>query len=112
MKYFLLLLLLFAGAAHAQLTDKQMKEMHDNMLKIDSSTAQLNESIKASQKAIDSINMARFNEQNNRNLDAFMAERREQEKKQLKAMYLRLAFGGLMLIVLIVGFLRKKKKKV
>jgi len=69
----------------------------------------LNEAINESMHRTDSMNMVRFNEQNTRNLDAFMAARKEQENKQMKRMYWRLGFGILMLIVLIVGWTRKKK---
>ena len=108
MKYICLLILLFPLIVTAQLTDKQLKEMHDNTAKIDSMTAKLNESINATMHATDSINMVRFNEQNARNLDAFMAQRKEQEKKNMQRMYWRLGFGVLMLVVLIVGWRRKK----
>ncbi len=109
MKYICLLILLLPLIASAQLTDKQMKEMHDNTAKIDSMTAKLNESINATMHATDSINMVRFSEQNARNLDAFMAQRKEQEKKAMQRMYWRIGFGVLMLVVLIIGWSRKKK---
>jgi len=80
------------------------------MAKLDSTTAQLNESISKSMHRMDSINMERTNEQMARNLNSFMAARKEQENKQLKQMYWRLSFGVLMLIVLIVGWIRKKKR--
>ena len=108
-KYLLVLFLLLTTGANAQLTDKQLKEMHDNTAKIESSTVKLNESIKHSMHAIDSLNMVEFNKQNERNLNSFMAARKEQERKNMKRMYWRLGFGVLMLIVLIVGLARKKK---
>jgi hypothetical protein len=111
MQYFLLFLLLFANAANAQLSNKQMKEMHDNTAKIESASAKLNDVILQNQYVTDSLNMVRFTEQNTRNLDAFMAQRKQQEKKELKAMYWRLGFGILMFVVLIVGLLRRGKKK-
>ena len=91
---------------------KQLKELHDNTAKIESTTTKLNESINESMHRTDSINMVRFNEQNTRNLDAFMASRKEQERKTIQRIYWRLGFGVLMLIVLIVGWIRKKKAKV
>lgn len=111
MKRIYLLFLLFPFIATAQLTDKQLKEMHDNTAKIDSMTKALNESINANMHVTDSLNMVRFNEQNARNLDAFMAQRKVQEQKAMRNMYWRLGFGVLMLIVLIVGLKRKKKVK-
>ena len=112
MKYLFIFFLLFSSVVHAQLSEKQLKELHDNVAKMDSTTAKLNESINASIHATDSLNMVRFNEQNIRNLDAFMAERKEQERKAMQRMYWRIGFGVLMLVVLIVGWTRKKKQKV
>jgi hypothetical protein len=84
--------------------------MHDNTAKIESTTVKLNESINASMHRMDSENMARFNEQNTRNLNSFMANRKEQERKNMRRMYWRLGFGLLMLVILIVGWRRKKKQ--
>ena len=83
--------------------------MHDNTAKIESTTVKLNESIKQSIHNIDSLNMVEFNRQNERNLNSFMAARKEQERKDMQRMYWRLGFGILMLIILIVGWRRKKK---
>lgn len=111
MKKLLPVLILFicTGAA-AQLSDKQLKELHDNTAKVESSRVQLEAAMKESQHRMDSINMVRFNEQNSRNLSAFMAERKVQEQKATKRMYWRLGFGALMLMVLVAGWMRKKKK--
>jgi hypothetical protein len=109
MKYLLIFFLLITSGANAQLTDKQLKEMHDNTAKIESTTVKLNESIKHSMHAIDSLNMVEFNRQNERNLNSFMAARKEQERKDMQRMYWRLGFGILMFIVLIVGLSRRKK---
>lgn len=111
MKYLFILFLFTATCASAQLTKEQLKEMHDNTAKIESTSAKLTESINASMHRIDSENMARTNEQMARNMDAFMANRKEQERKNMKRMYWRLGFGILMLVVLITGWMRKKKQK-
>ena len=109
MKYLFILFLLLTTGAHAQLSEKQLKEMHDNTAKMESTTVKLNESIKNSMHSIDSLNMVEFNRQNERNLNAFMAARKEQERKDIQRMYWRLGFGILMFIVLIVGLMRRKK---
>lgn len=111
MKLLFIFFLLFSCAANAQLSDKQLKEIRDNAAKLDSTTAKLKESINASMHITDSLDMVRFNEQNTRSLNAFMAERKEQENKARQRMYWRLGFGVLMLVVLIVGLTRKKKVK-
>ena len=103
MKYLSILLLLFVSVANAQLTDKQLQEMRDNAAKMESTTAKLNNSISENMRVKDSLNMEEFSKQNARNLDAFMAERREQENKNKKRMYWRLGFGVLMLVFGIVG---------
>ena len=109
MRYILLLLLMFAASANAQLSEKQLKELHDNTAKIESTSAKLNEAMNASMHVTDSLNMVRFNEQNTRNLDAFMAQRKEQERKAMQGVYLRFGFAAMMLVVLFVGLRRKKK---
>jgi len=109
MKYLLLFTLLFSSGVNAQLSDKQLKELHDNTAKMESTTVKLNESINESMHRIDSLNMVQFNKQNERNLNAFMAARKEQERKDIQRMYWRLGFGVLMFIVLIAGLMRRKK---
>ena len=109
MKYLFISFLLLSTGVHAQLTDKQLKELHDNTAKMESTTVKLNESINQSMHRIDSLNMVQFNKQNERNLNAFMAARKEQERKDIQRMYWRLGFGILMFIVLIVGLMRRKK---
>lgn len=59
---------------------------------------------------IESTEFARSQEQMSRNLDSFVAEQKEQQKKQLRNMYVRLGFGAAMLVILVVGLLRKRKK--
>ncbi len=109
MKYVASLLLCFTlVASSAQVSDRQLKE---NIAKLDSQTRELNESMARSTQSIDSINMVRSNEQMARNMDAFMAERREQDRRRLKQMYWRLGFGVLMMVVLIVGWGRRRKPK-
>lgn len=112
MKYLLAFLLLFTSVANAQLTDKQLKEMQDNIVKMDSTSAKLNDVIKENMLVKDSLNMEEFSNQNARNLDAFMAEQKNRERKLSQRMYWRIGFGVLMLIILGVGMARKKKLKI
>lgn len=56
-----LFLFIYAGAA-AQLSQKQLKELHENTEKAESSRIQLEAGLKETQRVMDSINMARFNE--------------------------------------------------
>ena len=111
MKYLLIILLLVAPVAQAQLTDKQLQEMRNNAAKLESTTAKFNNVIEENMKVKDSLNMEEFSKQNARNLDAFMTQRREQEKKTTTRMYWRIGFGVIMLVILGVGMTRKKKQK-
>ncbi|UEG49988.1 hypothetical protein LK994_00685 [Ferruginibacter lapsinanis] len=112
MRYLLFLSLLLSSVANAQLSQKQLQEMQDNARKMDSVTRKMNESINESIRRMDSLNMIETNKQMTRNMDAFMAERKVQEKKAKQRMYLRLGFGILMLVVLVIGLRRKKKNQV
>ncbi len=110
MKYIVSLLLCFSVvASSAQPSNKQL---NDNIAKLDSQTKALNESIERNMHYSDSVNTARSNEQMNRNMNSFLAERREQERKQMRQAYWRIGFGVLMMIVLVVGLVRKRKGKV
>ncbi len=66
---------------------------------------------KANLARIESVEFARSQEQMGRNLDAFVQQQHEQEKKQVRNMYLRLGFGLVMLVVLVIGLLRQRSKK-
>lgn len=110
MKKLLTILLVLAGiTTWAQLSDKQLKELRDNTARAESSRIQLETAMQQSIHRMDSINLAAFNGQNTRNLNAFMAARKEQERKSMVRMYWRLGFGAVMLAVLIVGWTRKRK---
>ncbi|MFN8252534.1 MAG: hypothetical protein U0V75_11705 [Ferruginibacter sp.] len=108
-KIFTFLLLVASTVASAQLSEKQLKELHERTAKAESSRVQLEAAMKESQRRADSINMAAFNEQNTRNLNAFAAARKEQERKSMIRMYWRLGFGAIMMVILVVGWSRKRK---
>lgn len=103
MKALFIILLFISFGAAAQLTNKQIEALRQNTAKIESSRVQMEAAMKESQRRMDSANMAHFNEQSTRNLNAFMAARKEPERKAMKRMYWRIGFGVIMLIVLIVG---------
>lgn len=109
MKAVFITFLFISFGATAQLTNKQIEELRQNTAKVESSRVQLEAVMKESQRRMDSANMAQFNEQSTRNLNAFMAARKEQERKAMNRTYWRIGFGVLMLIVLVVGWARKKK---
>ena len=49
--------------------------------------------------------------QNEQNLNSFMKEIRERDRKEKQQMYLRFGLGLLFLVVLIIGLLRRRKRK-
>jgi hypothetical protein len=106
----ILFLFIYTGVT-AQLSEKQLNQLHENTAKAESSRVRLEAGLKETQRAMDSINRDNFNKQNIRNLNAFMAQRKVQEQKAEKRMYWRLGFGVLMVVVLVVGWRRKKEKK-
>jgi hypothetical protein len=70
----------------------------------------------ALRKTEDSLSKAEENEifqetleQNSRNLDAYLAERKAMEKKQLQHTYIRLILGVLFAVILFIGLRRKTK---
>jgi hypothetical protein len=77
---------------------------------IDSTHKMLETLGNASFKRIQDEEFKRSLEQNNRNLDAFMAARREQEKKQIRQMWIRLFMGVFILAFGIFAILRRIKK--
>jgi len=91
--------------------DSMQKQLSTQMAAYDSSAKVTDSIIKAFNKRNDSMEMARFNEQNSRNLDGLVSMMKEREQKQKQGMWIRLGFGLLMLGVLIFGLLRKRKKK-
>lgn len=67
---------------------------------------------------IDSLNKAKEDEifkqtmeQNAKNLDSFLQERKEMEAKQKRNAMIRIGIGILLLIVLVIGLRRMKAKK-
>ena len=48
-------------------------------------------------------------ERNGKNLDQFLSEMRERERKQRVQLYIRIALGAAFLIVLIIGLTRRRK---
>lgn len=98
--------------AFSQKPDKKFEELQQQMARqraeLDSSSKVTDSILLANAKRRDSADMARYMERNTNNLVSFMKER---DRKQKQAMWRNLGFGILMLVVLIVGLLRKRKKK-
>jgi len=114
-KLLVILFTLVSTTVVSQDLSKQIEEMRQQAAKQKAeldSMQKVNDSLFAVRvKRSDSIEMARFNEQNARNLNSFVRSMREREQKQKKAMWMRLIFGGLLLGVGIFAILRNRKKK-
>jgi hypothetical protein len=91
--------------------DSMRKQLAKDMASYDSAKKAADSLMLINNRRFDSVEMARFNEQNSRNLDGLLRTMKEREQKQKHAMWLRLGFGILMLGVLIFGLLRKRRKK-
>ena len=111
-KLFFLLCLLLGATAFAQKTDKKFEELQQQIATqratLDSSRKVTDSLMLVSNKRRDSIDMARYMEQNTSNLVSYMQER---ERKQKKGMWLRIGAGLMFLVIGIVGIMRKRKPK-
>ena len=77
---------------------------------VDSSTKAMRQRITATEDSLYKMEVQRSLQQNNRNLDRFLADMKEREKREERQMYIRLGIGVLFLAVLIIGLLRKRKQ--
>ena len=91
-----------------QLNDSSLQKGIQKTLQLQ---AQMDSNFKANLQALqdkqnvqDSINMIR-------NMDAFMAEKREQDKKMVRALWVKGGIFAVMLAGTIVGFTRQKRAK-
>lgn len=75
-------------------------------LTISSPSSMLDSLNKATQDQIFKESM----EQNSRNLDSFLAMRKEQEAKEKRNAMIRIGIGVLFLVVLVIGLRRRVKK--
>ena len=77
-----------------------------SMKEMDSINAHINQGIS---KTTDSVYNHLQEEQNNRNLDAFVRMQKEEQEKQKKAMWIRIGLGVFFLAILVFGVMRRKK---
>lgn len=78
---------------------------------MDSSVKEMNNRMQALQDSVYKLNVKRSMEQNGKNLDRFMADYHERQKKEKRQMYIRLGLAVAFLAVLIVGLTRRKKMR-
>ncbi|MGG9971821.1 hypothetical protein ACQ33O_08530 [Ferruginibacter sp. SUN002] len=111
MRYLLLFFLILSSVTQAQLTQKQLDDLKENSKRLDSITAKTNESINNSIRRMDSLTRAQSQKQMDRNLEAFMAVQKENQRKAKQGAFIRIGIGILLLVVLIIGLRRKKKQQ-
>ena len=106
MRFFVIVafLLQFSISGYSQYSDSFAR-------RIDSSLKARNKMIRAFQDSLDRLEIKRSMEQNGKNLDRFMADYQERQKKERKQMYIRLGLGVAFLAVLIVAIVRRRKMK-
>jgi hypothetical protein len=106
---------LLSLSAVSQDLSKKIEEMREHAatqsMAIDSMRKRTDSLMLVQSRITDSINMAAYLEQNTRNLENFMKQRKEQERKQHQGMWLRIGAGILLLEVGIFGVIRKRKPK-
>ncbi len=88
---------------------KKAAEIKEQTKKIEEQSKALDSFLQHQSDSLRQKQLQRDLENNNRNLDAFMAMQKERAAKQKKQMWFRLGFGSLMLVVLIVGLARRRK---
>jgi hypothetical protein len=122
-KVILFLLILTAFSAEAQHKSHKNPDTIGTLKPLDLNLDKLQREIDSTNKITDSLMKAstkrmmdedvkRMTENNERNLNAFVAMQKERERKQRQSMWIRLALGGTFLIVFLVGLARRRKKKI
>jgi hypothetical protein len=115
MRNILFFFFIITGLSSSAQTDKQL----DSLRRSIKNQVAVTESLRVATDSLliknagrnDSIEMAKFNEQNSRSLNSMVQMMKEREEKQRRQMWLRLGLGGLFLVILIIGLLRKRKAK-
>lgn len=105
-KYLFILLFASSLTTNAQYTNKQIDSLHELAKKTDSAEIKINAMQSRTQQFYDSISTAR----NIENMTGLMKDIERRNEKARQGAYWRIGFGVAMLIVLIIGLLRKKKK--
>jgi len=114
-KLFLVLFTACSLGTFAQNSARELDELQRQIEKKQAGTDSIskrNDSlIQQQSRTIDSVYMRSQAEINNNGLNSLVREMKERENNQKKAMWLRIGFGIVLLIVGIIGISRKRKPK-
>jgi septal ring factor EnvC (AmiA/AmiB activator) len=91
--------------------EKMQREIAKQRAALDSSQKVRDSLLLQGVKKNDSAEMARYMEQNTRNLDSFVKNMKEREQKQKLSNWMRIGAGLLFLAIGIYGVMRKRKPK-
>ena len=97
----------FFISAYSQNTDSlsYSKDSPGNVLQ------QANDKLQEVQDSLTHLKLQRVIEQHGKPLGQFLAERKEQERREKRQLYIRIGFGIAILLVLIIGIVRQWKRK-
>ena len=104
---------MFCSAALPQNSNKDLNEVHqqlDKQRNITDSNTVKPDSLQLNQLSNSIINTYE-SEQNNSNLDHFVSDYRERERKSRQQLWMRIGFGVILAVVGIIGISRRPKKK-
>lgn len=106
----LLMAMIFCLSTGAQKKDSPLVDLQKLKQHIDSSNKMMDSLNNAAIKRMQDEEYERTLKNMDRNNDAFMAMQRENESRQRKQMWIRIALGALFAGIFAVGISRRKKK--
>lgn len=103
---FLFSKLFFPGSLFAQPTDTLLSGKDSNQIR-----TVVRKEVQRWRDSMDAVRIKTDVQKHGKPFDAFLAEMRERESKQMRQLYVRIGLGVAFLIVVLVGFLRRRRKR-
>jgi hypothetical protein len=97
--------LFFMPALHTQNIDSLARSVDSSSMAIEKITKDLDSFTKESQQ----VPLRRQTTQNSKNLDQFLADMKEREKREKRQAYIRIGLGVAFVIVLFIALARRRK---
>lgn len=107
----LLLLLLFPGMVYCQAEDPGKKEKLLNAEQTDSVVSSYTKKADSLARVRQSADSIRIQQSMNSNINSLLRMQKENRERERKASIRRIAFGVAMLVILIIGLNRRRRKK-